>query len=234
MQLMRKGVLNVIASQEEAKRIVGGVLDGKTIFSKASGDTEIKISERTSRWLGLYSKESLFANLEHLRSRHPEYYETSDQVRADIEYVLEKPNDWFIPDGTKIAIFRQQEGSIPSVRIDFDVSGGRLRIRSVYRQTKRSVVKKIGEKNAKLKEMGLVGTSGVTSSSGMIPERLTVAEYIHRLSDPSARSADGPPISSSVATESSGLTERLDLHPPPDNSRAPSERPEGSALFKLY
>lgn len=54
-------------------------------------------------------------------------------------------------------------------------------------------MKEIGRRE--VKELGLVGTSEATSPDGMIPERLTVAAYIHRLSGPSARSANGPPNS---------------------------------------
>ncbi len=112
---------------------------------------------------------------------------------SDIEYVLRSPNDWFVHDGNKVAISRQGHASIPSVRIDFGIAQDGVRVLSVYRQ------------NKMLEEVGLAGASRSDLQGSLSPERPTVADYLHRLSVPSAQSAVEPPTSFIISLPASGV-----------------------------
>jgi len=78
-------------------------------------------------------------------------------------------------------------------------------VKSVYRQNRRAIVKKIWERNEILKELGLVGASGSKLSGSVSPEIPTAAEYIHRVTVPSAPSASGPPNSFVSKLSSEGV-----------------------------
>jgi len=137
----------------------------------------VPIPRRTVEWLGFDGAMTMRADLQALAERHPEYYHgDADEVLADIQFVLERPDDWFIHSGARVAIFRERvgSGSIPLVRIELDVVGGALVARSVYESGKRQIAGKMKEKQRVVARL---------APGAMRPGVLSVAEYLRMLGD---------------------------------------------------
>lgn len=137
----------------------------------------VPIPRRTVEWLGFEGAMTMRADLQALAERHPEYYHgDADEVLADIQFVLERPDDWFIHSGARVAIFRERvgSGSIPLVRIELDVVGGALVARSVYESGKRQIAGKMKEKQRVVARL---------APGAMRPGVLSVAEYLRMLGD---------------------------------------------------
>lgn len=156
----------------------GGGMD--SVFDAAALDAvgkmeTITIPRRTVEWLGFGGGMTLRADLQALAERHPEYYHADpDAVLADIQFVLERPDDWYIHSGARVAIFRERvgSGSIPLVRIELDVVGGALVARSVYESGKRQIAGKMKEKQKVVARL---------APGAMRPGVLSVAEYLRML-----------------------------------------------------
>lgn len=150
------------------------VLDAAALDAVGKMET-ITIPRRTVEWLGFGGGMTLRADLQALAERHPEYYHADpDAVLADIQFVLERPDDWYIHSGARVAIFRERvgSGSIPLVRIELDVVGGALVARSVYESGKRQIAGKMKEKQKVVARL---------APGAMRPGVLSVAEYLRML-----------------------------------------------------
>jgi hypothetical protein len=157
------------------------------VFDAAGRMSSIPLPSRTVQWMGFDGPMSLKADLDALAERHPEYYEGSaDKVLEDIQFVLAKPDNWFIHNGPKVSIFRERIGSgvIPLVRVELDVVAGQLVARSVYASGKNQIAKKMKDRAQVLKGLG---------RSGQSYDSLTIAEYLSMLGSGSSR-----PVSTSV------------------------------------
>ncbi|SFK63523.1 hypothetical protein SAMN05216302_101121 [Nitrosomonas aestuarii] len=148
-------------------------------FDGIGSSTTIPIPNRTVKWLGFEGSMSLRADLHALAGKHSEIYDDNpDMVLEDIQFVVNKPDDWFIHNNNRISIFRERLGSgaIPLVRVEFEINinGSSLAavVRSVYASNKRQIAKKMQEKKKIMTRFG---------SGENRPELLTVAEYLSAL-----------------------------------------------------
>lgn len=138
-----------------------------------------RVPSSTVQWLGFDGAQNWRADLAALAQRHPEYYESVDEVRQDIDYVMQRPDGWYIHGGQKVMVFREGDGNqVPQVRIEIERSGDGLVVRSVYVGNRRQIAKKMQDKRQTLERIGLGGQS---------LDSLTVAEYLAALGDRSSR-----------------------------------------------
>lgn len=156
---------------DEAEEILDGI----------GNSTTIPIPQKTIKWLGFDKPMSLRADLHALAQKHDEVYDNDpDQVLEDIQFVINKPDDWFIHHNNRIAIFRERIGSgdIPLVRIEFELNirGASITViaRSVYASKKRQIAKKMQHKKRILARLG---------PGEKRPGLLTVSEYLSALGD---------------------------------------------------
>ncbi|WP_143056971.1 hypothetical protein [Nitrosomonas marina] len=156
---------------DEAEEILDGI----------GNSTTIPIPQKTIKWLGFDKPMSLRADLHALAQKHDEVYDNDpDQVLEDIQFVINKPDDWFIHHNNRIAIFRERIGSgdIPLVRIEFELNirGSSITViaRSVYASKKRQIAKKMQHKKRILARLG---------PGEKRPGLLTVSEYLSALGD---------------------------------------------------
>lgn len=206
-------------------------------FSRGAGTfSSFKVPAETVTWLGFSGSMSWRADLQALAQRHPEYYDSALEVQQDVEYVMQRPDGWFIHDGQKVMLFREGDGNqIPQVRVELERSGDGLVVRSVYVGNRRQIAKKMQDKREKLVRIGLGGQS---------LDSLTVAEYLEvlggRSSRPESPSSNPPdaqvdgsqaedgsqsvrPLRSRypVSAEASGATGFVDQTPNAGQSAAP-------------
>lgn len=149
--------------------------DDYSSFDGIGQSTSIPIPAKTVKWMGFEGSMTLKADLNALAEKHPEYYaHDPDLVLQDIQFVLAKPDDWFVHHGEKVSLFRERKksGSIPLVRIDIDIIGGNAIARSVYESNKRQIAKKMQEKKRILVRL---------EPGEMRPGMLSVAEYLAAL-----------------------------------------------------
>ncbi|RMH38404.1 MAG: hypothetical protein D6694_12480, partial [Gammaproteobacteria bacterium] len=178
--------------------------ESRVMFSRAGSEDVIEPPAHVVRWMGFNGSLRIRANFDALAKRHPEHYSNADDVRKDVEFVLRSPDDWYPYADGRITLVRasQKTQDIPAVRIDFRVDkSGNLRVASVYRMRKRSVVKKMQQKKKAVETLSRVGSVDPVGNNGRAgltgsPERLTIADYL-RLSDQAKGNGSWPPHSSS-------------------------------------
>ncbi|MDX8401543.1 MAG: hypothetical protein R8K47_02820, partial [Mariprofundaceae bacterium] len=129
-----------------------------------------------ARWMG-FDNLKVRANFDALARRHPEHYGSADDVRKDVEFVLQKPENWYPHADGRITLVRDSGyNQIPGVRVDFRFDhDGTVRIASVYRMNRRSIAKKMREKK---KAIEALSQTGYARDSGEVPGWLSVADYL--------------------------------------------------------
>jgi len=177
--------VKVVAQQaqgQEAPAAAAEVAEKKTDQPKVGRFESIEVPDDTTRWMGFDGRKSVRADLEALAQRHPEYYESAQQVRSDIEFVLGKPEGWYIHKENKIVLFRERQGqgAIPQARVEVGADAQSMSVRSVYVGGKRQIAKKMADKREVLSSLDLGGQS---------PESLTISEYLTALGNGSSRPA---------------------------------------------
>lgn len=164
------------------------------LFSKSSSGKEtVNVPQKSAEWMGFDSL-TLNADFEQLASRHPEYYDSAEDVKRDVEYVLSAPENWYPHADGRITVLRSRNGAMPSARIDFRADeDGVYRIASVYVQGKNQAIKKVREKDKIIKSLGL---------GGQIPDGLSIAAYLDASQPPNPRGKGLPSDKKSVAQDS--------------------------------
>lgn len=165
---------------------------------------QIEVPAQTVAWMGFSGRKAVRADLNSLAARHSEYYDDAAGVRTDIEFVLGRPDGWYVHKDRRVVLFRERvgSGSIPQARIEIEADADTMTVRSVYVGGKRQIAKKMADKRALLGDLGLGGQS---------PDSLTIAEYLLALGSGSSR----PATPSDVAPEAVG-----DLTPLPAASQS--------------
>jgi len=170
----RRGQMDSVWN-DDAPLLADAALDG------VGSMTTIPIPAKTVKWLGFDGTMTLRADLHALAERHKEYYDGDpDAVLADIQFVLKQPDDWFIHSKGKVAIFREARGTgrAAMVRIEMEISGKTLVVRSVFQGGKRQIATKMNASKRELERLGL---------GSPLPGSLSVAEYLAALGNRSLR-----------------------------------------------
>jgi hypothetical protein len=100
-----------------------GVATRTVVIDKAGGSklqavSRFRTTPRFREVMGMDAA-TIEADFDQLQARHPEYYDTAAEVRRDVEFVFQDPDDWFPWRGTqKVVLFRQRESDLPSVRVE--------------------------------------------------------------------------------------------------------------------
>lgn len=154
----------------------------KDVAPKVGRFEVISVPDETTRWMGFEGRKSVKADLQALAQRHAEYYDSAQAVRADIDFVLGKPDGWYIHKHSKVVLFRERigEGAIPQARVEVEAEADTMSVRSVYVGGKRQIAKKMADKRDVLSGLDLGGQS---------PDSLTIAEYLKVLGNGSSRPA---------------------------------------------
>jgi len=180
----------------------------------------VQVPRRTWRWMGFDQPQRITADFDELARRHPEHYGSEQDAQADVEFVLERPENWYPHAAGRITLVRQGElGQIPAVRVDFRrMRDGSFRVASVYRVTDRQIAKKMREKKGSLDE-ALGGNPAAGALPGSTdPGVPTVRDYLEAeanrssLPEPSSEdstsSDDSVPQSNDSGQRFSGTTEQ--------------------------
>lgn len=120
----------------------------KTDNSGYPGYESVRVPKDTLSWFG-FPNLRLVANYGDLADRHAEYYDSPDQVRDHVDFVLDKPDDWYQHKDGRITVFREGNGMIPSMRLDLrrPMPGlSSYRISSVYPMELRQVLRRMRDK----------------------------------------------------------------------------------------
>jgi hypothetical protein len=142
--------------------------------------TSLKVPDATVRWLGFDGPRQVRADLAALARRHSEYYGSGEQVRADITFVLDKPDGWYIHKDARVVLFRERLGAnrILQTRIEVEADATDMMVRSVYVGGRRQIATKMAKKRALLEGFELGGQS---------LDALTVADCLTILGGRSSR-----------------------------------------------
>jgi hypothetical protein len=152
---------------------------GLAMFSLPAGKFEsLQIPAATVEWMGFDKPMQVTADLAALTNRHPEAYSEPSEVRADIQFVMDKPDGWYIHSGRRVTLFREGDGNaVPQVRIELERAGNAMIVRSVYVGNRRQIAKKMSNKREELARIGLGGTL----------DSLSVADYLEAVGNESLR-----------------------------------------------
>ncbi|RME61133.1 hypothetical protein D6779_00655, partial [Candidatus Parcubacteria bacterium] len=172
-------VLGRDRTQREAGEHVSNQGQPHVFFSRTSSEDVIEPPAHVVRWMG-FDKLKVRANFADLAERHPEYYASADDVRRDAEFVLQKPENWYPHADGRITLVRESErGDVPGVRIDFRFEkNGAVRIASVYRLTKRGLVKKMKQKKVAVDALSQTGDARQHIADRVDPGQLSIAVYL--------------------------------------------------------
>jgi len=100
-------------------------------LKKPLRDTEVPTPDNTFERLGI-PKGKVFADYEALYQKHPDNFESAEDVKSHVEYVLENPSVILpgnMPDHRMIV---RQNGADKAVVLEVELKGGKYRVRSAY------------------------------------------------------------------------------------------------------
>jgi hypothetical protein len=126
----------------------GGSSDGLEELSDGNGgtkrvpelrETRVPVPAPAFAKIGI-EPGNVFADYAHLKSKHPEQFTTSRDVKEHVEYVMSSPQHVLpgnMPDHRLIV--RESSGQHPAVALEIEKKGGKYRVRSVHMLNQRQV-----------------------------------------------------------------------------------------------
>ena len=156
-------------SDNEMEEIQG--LDGKTQRVKKLRETKVPVPDKTFEILGIRPGK-VFADYAALQSKHSEQFNSTREVQAHTEFVMDKPDGHFdgnMPDHKMLV--REVDGTHPAVALEIVLRGGKYRVRSVHLLSDKQWKTRIGKS----------GGPGESSGGAYVNRRLKGDETSLRL-----------------------------------------------------
>ena len=158
------------------------------------------VPDETSKWLGFDENLSLAVDPAALLHRHPECFSSEDEVRADINFVLNSPSDWWPHAHGRAMIVRYSQDGGPALRIKVEGTRGNMRVASIYAMDKSDIERNLARKEAWIEER---------RRAGSVPVSPTVAEFLRERVGPPMPPHSGVRRSSTTIVAKTGLDVNL-------------------------
>ncbi len=103
------------------------------LFLKLRNQTDFEVPVPTSVFarLGIVP-DKVFANYEFLQRKHPEYFQTPEQVRTHVESVMSRPTYIFPGNVVDHRVLVRTNDANHAVALEIIFRGGKYRVRSAY------------------------------------------------------------------------------------------------------
>lgn len=101
--------------------------EGKYGEGTELGDTKVPIGEWVFDWLGI-APGNVFADYGHLAKKHPEIFKNSQEAKAHVEYVMDKPEYRMLATYEGYDMLVRRNGKNKSIVIELKYKGGKYRV----------------------------------------------------------------------------------------------------------
>ncbi len=116
-----------------------------------AGDMRVPVPEWVFGWVGA-KPGKVYADYRHLQAKHPDQFKTPEAARAHVEYVLGEPTFKLPASDPRYDLLIRSNGGDKAAVVEFELRGGKYRVRSAYRFDEGQLAVKIAK--AKLMDPG--------------------------------------------------------------------------------